>query len=151
MAVAPRGAYGCQGAYGAARTIHPALCPHTCWPLARDQLCSSKSLPHPGAFSMANTRTGRLLPRQCSPPQAKVRDRALALSLSKYCVSFIHAARPACPRKLRTAAQADHSAGAQSIAQQSCPALSSTSVSSSHVKTTEEHYLSVLVFLAIFL
>lgn len=93
-----------------------------------------------------------VITQKLSSSSGKVEDRALALPLCNYSVSFIHATRPAFLRKLRTAAQANRPQCRSSvIAQQLCPALSSPSVSSSHVKTTQEHWLSVLVFLAVFL
>lgn len=81
----------------------------------------------PNAFSVNSTKTGRLPPRKCPPPQAKVEDRALALPVCNYSVSFTYAARPAFPRRLRTAAQANRPGCRSSVncsTVMSCPVLS---------------------------
>lgn len=131
--------------------IHPALCPQTCWPLATDQLFSSKNLPHPSASSVANTRTGGYHP-ESDPSSGKGGGQGSGLtSVSLPCIihprsetSLPQRTKGCCTCKLTSL---------QELSQllKSCPALSSPSVSFSHVKTPQEHWLSVLVFLAIFL
>lgn len=81
-----------------------------------------------------------VITQKVSPSSGKVGDRALALPLCNYSVPFIHAARPAFPRMLRTAAQANRPQCRSSVtAQEFCTALCSPSVFSSHIKTTQEH------------